>query len=686
MRCRIKMLFLLFLMSAIVPCLRAQENPVSEQQFEQYTAGREAENEDDASLQVLQYYLQHKLNLNAATPEELQWFPFLTPLHFSRFFQYKFIMGPLASIYELQAIPGWDIEIIRQLLPYVYVAEVVSVKMELWKRFKSGEQSLLFRSGTVLEPSVGFLRASDSGSSAHYSGSRVKMLFRYKYQYGNKLQYGITAEKDPGEQWFKGAQRNGFDFYSFHIFLRQLKSIHTLAIGDYTVNMGQGLLQWQSLAFGKSVDVLQIKRQSEVIRPYNSSGEHLFNRGIAVTVRKQRIELSCFFSDRKLDGNLNYDSLLQEQVITSFIPTGYHRTLNEQQDRSQVRLISSGAVCRYRQPRFSFSVNALYSQFNKVYHKSSEPYNFYSFRGRSFLNAGFDWSYTFRNLHWFGEWATHKGRYHGVVSGLLISVASAIDFSAVYRNLQPGYQTLYGNAFTESTQPSNEQGLFMGLVFRLHPALKLEAYTDMFRFPWLRYGVHAPSAGSDYVFQLTHKLSKKTEMHVRCKRESKFQNLTNEEFPIPVTEAILRKSVRFHFQHAINRSVVVRHRVEVLQHQFTTKQVQNGYLTFFDLFYKSAKSVFSANGRILYFDTDSYNSGIYAYENDLLYSFSVPVFYNKGYKYYFNFSYHLGKKALLHLRWSRLHMLNQTTVGSGLDLIQKPVRSEFRGQLFVRFG
>lgn len=686
MRRNLKKLCLLFLISGFVPFVQAQENPVSEQQFEQYTAGREAENEDDASIQVLQYYLQHKLNLNIATPEDLQFFPFLTALHCSRFFQYKIITGPLTSIYELQAIPGWDIEVIRQLLPYVYVAEVTSVKTELWKRFKSGDQSLLLRTGIVLEPSVGFLRKSESGSNSYYPGSREKILFRYKYQYGTKLQYGITAEKDPGEQWFKGAQRNGFDFYSFHFFLRQIKSIQTLAIGDYTVNMGQGLIQWQSLAFGKSVDVLQVKRQAEVIRPYNSSGENLFNRGAAVTVRKQHLELSCFYSERKPDGNLAYDSLLQEQVITSFLTTGYHRTLSEQQDRNQVRLISGGTVFRYRQPRFSFSVNALYSQFNKIFHKSPEPYNFYSFRGRSFLNAGFDWSCTFRNLHWFGEWAAHKGRYHAIVSGLLISVASSFDISAVYRNLQPGYQTLYGNAFTESTLPSNEQGIFIGMVFRLHPALKLEAYADVFRFPWLRYGIHAPSDGSEYVLQLTHKPSKQTELYVRCKRESKLQNWINGEQPIPVTETILRNSVRFHFQHTINRNIVVRHRIELLQHQSATEPVQNGYLTFFDLFYKSPKTAFSTNGRILYFDTDSYTSGIYAYENDLLYSFSVPVFYNKGFKYYFNFSYHLGKRILVNLRWSRMRLLNQTSVGSGLDLIQQPTRSEFRGQLFVRFG
>lgn len=53
------------------------------------------------------------------------------------------------------------------------------------------------------------------------------------------------------ENPFKGRQKAGFDFYSVHLFARRLGIIQSLAIGDFTVNLGQGLIQWQSLAFKK---------------------------------------------------------------------------------------------------------------------------------------------------------------------------------------------------------------------------------------------------------------------------------------------------------------------------------------------------------------------------------------------------------------------------------------------------
>src|SRR6185503_7473909 len=101
----------------------------------------------------------------------------------------------------------------------------------------------------------------------------------YRYSYKNLLQYGLVGDKDAGEQFLKGAQHSGFDFYSFHLFARNVGVIQSLAIGDFTVNMGQGLIHWQGLAFKKSAATMSIKRQSAVLRPYNSAGEFYFHRG-----------------------------------------------------------------------------------------------------------------------------------------------------------------------------------------------------------------------------------------------------------------------------------------------------------------------------------------------------------------------------------------------------------------------
>src|SRR5258705_13986357 len=133
------------------------------------------------------------------------------------------------------------------------------------------------------------------------------------------MQFGTVGDKDAGEQFIKGAQKKGFDFYSLHVFARSIGSIQALAIGDFTVNMGQGLIQWQSLAFKKSADVMGIKRQSSVLRPYNSSGEFYFHRGAGVTVQQKNIEATAFASLRKISANFVADTLSHEDFISSFL-------------------------------------------------------------------------------------------------------------------------------------------------------------------------------------------------------------------------------------------------------------------------------------------------------------------------------------------------------------------------------
>jgi hypothetical protein len=89
--------------------------------------------------------------------------------------------------------------------------------------------------------------------------------------------------------------------------------------------------------------------------------------------------------------------------------------------------------------------------------------------------------------------------------------------------------------------------------------------------------------------------------------------------------------------------------------------------------------------RFAIFDTDGYNSRIYAYENDVLYSFSIPAYYSQGTRFYIIGKYSIGKKVDLWLRYAQTYFTNTTSIGSGLDLINGPTRSDIRAQIRLRF-
>ena len=67
--------------------------------------------------------------------------------------------------------------------------------------------------------------------------------------------------------------------------------------------------------------------------------------------------------------------------------------------------------------------------------------------------------------------------------------------SLFYRNISTSISiTLYTNAFTENTYPTNEKGFYAGIINtgRDNP-WRIDAYADFYKFPWLRYRVDAPS-------------------------------------------------------------------------------------------------------------------------------------------------------------------------------------------------
>ncbi|MBK7884354.1 MAG: helix-hairpin-helix domain-containing protein [Chitinophagaceae bacterium] len=284
------MVFSILNFSFLIATAQTPETPVTsttEQQIENLTENTEdAEIEDDSYILQMQEYIKHPINLNAASDTELKELR-INPVQIQSLLNYRSVFGKFINIYELQAIPLWDIDLIQKIRPYVTVSSDMNLSSSIGERLKNGQHSFLARVSQVVEKSRGYLIDPNTSSNSYYQGSPQRLLVRYRYTYKNLLQYGFVGEKDAGEQFFKGTQKQGFDFYSAHLFVRDIGIVKSLALGDYTVNMGQGLIQWQSLAFKKSPDVSNVKRQAAVLRPYNSAGEYNFHRGIGITFRKK---------------------------------------------------------------------------------------------------------------------------------------------------------------------------------------------------------------------------------------------------------------------------------------------------------------------------------------------------------------------------------------------------------------
>ena len=610
-----------------------QPGSITEQQLENLTEQQEGETEDDSYLQALVQFRKNPVNLNAAAENELRELRMLSDLQIQSLLSYRRLLGNFISIYELQAVPLWDIETIQQVLPYIRVGNALPFSADMRQRLTGGQHSVLFRWQQVLEKSSGFVRPDSILN--RYPGNSQRLFFRYKYNYRNLLQFGVTGDKDAGEQFFKGNQKYGFDFYSFHFFARKLGAVKLLALGDFTVNLGQGLIHWQSLAFKKSADITAVKRQADILRPYNSAGEYNFMRGAGVTLGGKSVNATAFASVRKLDAGFNDDTTqLNYDFVSSIASSGYHRTFNEVAKKNTITQMAFGGNVSYNKNSFHIGANAVAFKFSTPLVRNTRPYNQYAVQGNEWNNYSLDYSYTFRNLHFFGEAAVDKRKSKAFLGGLLASLDPKVDASLVYRNIEKTYQALYGNAFTESSFPTNEKGLFTGLSIKPAIFLKIDAYADVFSFPWLRYRADAPTKGSEYLLQITYKPNKQLEVYSRLRNENKAANITGLDSATKPVYIRPRINWRTQFSHNISSQVALRSRIELLWFDPRKRdRSQHGFLTYFEARYKPLSKPISFNGRLQYFKSDSSDSRLYSYESDVLYSYSIPQFTDQGLRY-----------------------------------------------------
>ena len=125
-------LFILLVVIFFYPELVAQVPETTttntEQQLENITENNEdLETEDDSYLQQMIQFIKNPVNLNDADAADLKDLRILTPIQIQNFILYRTLTGKLVDMYELQAVPGWDIATIQKIRPYISVSLKISV-------------------------------------------------------------------------------------------------------------------------------------------------------------------------------------------------------------------------------------------------------------------------------------------------------------------------------------------------------------------------------------------------------------------------------------------------------------------------------------------------------------------------------------------------------------------------------
>ena len=641
--------------------------------MEELSVNNDEETEIDWTdeIEEVSQRMEQPVQLNKATREQLESIPFLSDWQIENLLAYLYIHGPMQTIYELQLVEGMDQQTIQYLLPFVSVQpDDKKTYIPSWKNvWKYGKSETLARMDVPFYTRKGYEKT--------YLGPALYHSLRYGFRYQDNLYVGVSAEKDAGEPFGALHNTRGYDYYSFHLLLQNIGRLKALAVGNYRLSFGQGLVISTDYWMGKTAYLSSFTFRSTGIRKHASTDEYNYFRGAATAVALNKsFTLSAFYSHRSMDG------VIENGEITSIYKSGLHRSKSEADKRETFSLQLAGGNLSYRNNNLKIGATGIYYAFNRPYEPTLKTYAKYNLHGSSFYNLGIDYSYRWHQLSFQGETAIgtkgmatlHKMQYTPVQGTQLM---------LLHRYYAHDYWAFFAHSFGESSQVQNENGWYLAAETAPFSHWRFFASIDLFSFPWWKYRISKPSQGVDLMLQATYSPRKSVSMYLnyRYKRKERDVSGTQGEVTLPVYQQRLRYRLNYVTDHWFS----LRTTLDGNRFQTQGKQPAYGYQATQAVSCRFPWFPIQATLQGSYFRTDDYDSRVYIAEKGLLYTFYTPSFQGEGLRFSIHLRYDINKHWMMIAKFGQTLYKDRQEIGSGYDLIHGNKKADMQMQLRLKF-
>ncbi len=639
-----------------------------EQDIERALEGLEDEDTDfnpEDLAQFLQDLAANPLNINRARVDQLSLIPGMNIRLANAVVEYR-RNKPFESIDELVQVRGIGPATLERMRPYIMIGDTRELFTDLitspgyW--FGNSRVEVMSRMQTVLEEQQGYINRGDTTRTT-YAGNQVRYYQRANYR-SNRLSVNVTQQKVPGEQMLHPVD---FEHTSFHFATFNQGPLNMLVVGDYGLFFGQGLVLWNGLAFGKGRETIRAAYRNERgLRPFQSSDRYNYNRGVAASATvADRVQLTGFFSRRELRATEVGQDSIRFPTATIF-----YRTPSEIERGLNTGLTFYGGRAAWQFDYGVIGATGYIAEYDDYIVKGTAVSNAFDFEGTTASTIGIDYRLFFDELLLFGEGARSKNGGLGFVSGLEYPIGMATDISFAYRNYARDFQSVFGAGFGEvSGNPRNEEGYYIGLRHAIIPGLVLSAYYDQFTFPAPRFGTNSSTSGHDWLVLLDYRHSRDLDMYllVRSKTRGNDFRIVDDfgrEFFALGDE--VRGSIRGQVDYQVHPDVRFRTRFEWLRARAINADPEFGMLAFQDVRFSGINNV-QIDARFTFFETESFTSRVFQFENDLLYVLSNPALFGRGSRSYLLVRYRPADFIDLWAKYGITVFQDRQTVGSGLD-------------------
>ncbi len=543
-------------------------------------------------LETLEKLKEKPLDINSATFKELLQIPYITPVLALRIEDYRKKNGVFNSSDDLLTIAGFNEPLLAKISPFITVKK----------------KHILLKRGT--------LNWKTTWSTAYpteegYLGNSSKLSNKIRYR-NEPFEAGLGAYKDAYE-------RSYFDFFTFYA-LARMEGLSIIA-GDYGIDIGERLILGYPGFIFKSSGI--IKSKEAILVPYRSGFEDFSLRGCALQKDWKMLRGGAFFSCKKLDATVD-DSIVKRALYDC----EYHRTetASKKKDRLEERLI--GGFFGTGGDRFRLTITSLAAEYDKPVEPDSVHY--YRFRGKGYGLTGLHAFFGREQISCWSEIAyspTTKGT--GTIIGMSCKPQKT-TVSILYRNYSEKFYSPRAFAFSES-EVRNEEGFYSYIASRLPHGFNFKAYIDIFSRPYPTYFNQLSTKGNA-LFASCEKKILKTTVYMRYKRREK-----NSYQWEAMNVRYERHNIRLSLKTAINKMnrFTMLWEGSIFSVPDASLQEKGNLLSL--SFRSSLLENTSFETGFVFFSTESYNSRIYLFINDIPGFMYTRPFYDNGTDFYILF-------------------------------------------------
>ncbi len=644
-----KLLPLFFILSVWRPLLAQTDSIVSMQELvDELEWISEEITEESAEmmeelLEVMEELQQERPNLNQLSYETATKLLQLSDYQYYQLQLYIEEHGQLASIYELDIIEGFGQSERRRLSRIVRVTFVETRSSPFRSLFRQSSHRLLVRYGRVLESQSGY----DTTRSNHYAGTPDRLCFQYTFNTQDKFILKISGEKDPGEQFFRGEQKQGFDFYAGSFSIQNIGILKKLVLGDYRLNFGQGLAIGSTFLSGKGGGPDALRTFSTGIRAVAPINEGSFLRGAAITLGRSKWYGTLFGGrsygtlDNYFGADLNYRHRLFKVGVRLVAET---------------KTDTTGGALKQR------------------LRSTLEPTGF---------TGSIDYQVLIRRNVFFGEVALNEEGKIGGLHALVCPITPTLKTALLFRHYAIGFHAPLGKGFGINSSNSGENGLYLTATWIAGRRCEFTYFADYYRLTWPSYRADAPVSGLDMGLSGQFIIQRNSQLTLKYTFRQQLKNDGDNDYYHELWEQY-RHKIRLQWSYNPTPFCKLKSGFQgQFNHTEQTQSLRKSFLFYQDAAIDFGKTGISLHARVAIFDTDSYDERLYAYEDDVYYAFTIGSYYYQGVRDYLvvRYKHHW---FTIWVRMSHTYYTDRTTIGSGLTQIDKPHKTEIKAQVMFR--